>query len=36
VWREHAADSVVSRSSLDEVMGKVVSCGENLSVTALK
>jgi len=36
VCREHAADSVLSFNSLDVVMGKTVSCGENRSVTALK
>jgi hypothetical protein len=36
VWREQAADSVESLSSLDEVMGNTVSWGENFSVTALK
>jgi hypothetical protein len=36
VCSEHAADRVESLSSLDEVMGKVVSWGENFSVTALK
>lgn len=36
VCNEHAADRVVSRSSLEDVIGKTVSWGENRSVTALK
>ena len=36
VCNEHAAESCGSRSSLDVVIGKMVSCGENRSVTALK
>jgi len=36
VCSEHAADSSESRSSLDVVMGKMVSWGENRSATALK
>ena len=36
VCSEHAADSVLSFSSFDVVMGKTVSFGENRSVTALK
>lgn len=36
VCKEQAADSVVSKRSLDEVMGKTASCGENFSLTALK
>lgn len=36
VCKEHAAESVVSRSSFDVDIGKTVSWGENRSVTALK
>lgn len=30
-WREQAADNLVSFRSVEAVMGKTVSCGENLS-----
>lgn len=36
VCKEQAADKVESLSSLDEVMGNMVSWGVNFSVTALK
>ncbi len=36
VCSEQAADRVESLSSLDDVMGNIVSWGENFSVTALK
>lgn len=36
VWSEHAAERVVSRRSFGAVIENTVSCGENLSVTALK
>jgi hypothetical protein len=36
VCSEQAADSDESLSSLDDVIGNIVSCGENFSVTALK
>jgi len=36
VCKEQAAESVVSLSSFALVIGKIVSCGENRSVIALK
>jgi len=36
VCKEHAAESVVSRRSFEDAIGKTVSWGENRSVTALK